>query len=60
MSDAGAIADEVEAFLTGERHGPSADRVLSTVLFTDIVGPPGGWSNSATPAGPISSPNMTI
>ena len=38
MSDAGAIADEVEAFLTGERHGPSADRVLSTVLFTDIVG----------------------
>jgi class 3 adenylate cyclase len=38
VGDAGGIADEVEAFLTGERHGPSADRILSTVLFTDIVG----------------------
>ena len=38
MTDAGAIVDEVEVFLTGERHGPSADRILSTVLFTDIVG----------------------
>jgi class 3 adenylate cyclase len=28
----------VEAFLTGERHAPSLDRILSTVLFTDIVG----------------------
>ena len=36
--DTGAIADEIEAFLTGERHGPSLDRILSTVLFTDIVG----------------------
>ena len=36
--DTAAIADEVEAFLTGQRHGPSADRILSTVLFTDIVG----------------------
>jgi class 3 adenylate cyclase len=36
--DVNAIADEVEAFLTGERHGPSLDRILSTVLFTDIVG----------------------
>jgi class 3 adenylate cyclase len=33
-----AIVDEVEAFLTGERHRPSLDRILSTVLFTDIVG----------------------
>jgi hypothetical protein len=30
-----AIVGEVEAFLTGERHGPSADRIPSTVLFTD-------------------------
>jgi class 3 adenylate cyclase len=36
--DVDAIVDEVEAFLTGERHRPSLDRILSTVLFTDIVG----------------------
>jgi class 3 adenylate cyclase len=36
--DVDAIVDEVEAFLTGERHTPSLDRILSTVLFTDIVG----------------------
>ena len=30
--------DEVEGFLTGVRHGPAPDRVLATVLFTDIVG----------------------
>jgi class 3 adenylate cyclase len=28
----------VEEFLTGVRHGPEPDRVLATVLFTDIVG----------------------
>lgn len=33
-----AIVDEVEEFLTGQRHAPEADRVLATVLFTDIVG----------------------
>ncbi|HEY3036413.1 MAG TPA: adenylate/guanylate cyclase domain-containing protein, partial [Streptosporangiaceae bacterium] len=36
--DVDAIVDEVEAFLTGERHGASLDRILATVLFTDIVG----------------------
>jgi pimeloyl-ACP methyl ester carboxylesterase len=36
--DVDAIVDEVEVFLTGERHGPSLDRILSTVLFTDIAG----------------------
>ena len=30
--------DHFEEFLTGERHAPELDRVLSTVLFTDIVG----------------------
>jgi class 3 adenylate cyclase len=30
--------DEIEEFLTGVRHGPTLDRVLATVLFTDIVG----------------------
>ena len=32
------IADEVEEFLTGTRPVPEPDRVLATVLFTDIVG----------------------
>jgi class 3 adenylate cyclase len=32
------IVDEVEQFLTGTRRGPEPDRVLATVLFTDIVG----------------------
>jgi pimeloyl-ACP methyl ester carboxylesterase len=36
--DADAILDEIEEFLTGVRHGPEPDRVLATVLFTDIVG----------------------
>ncbi len=31
------LLDEVEAFLTGVRRGPELDRVLATVLFTDIV-----------------------
>ena len=38
IGDVDAIVDEVEAFLTGGRHGASLDRILSTVLFTDIVG----------------------
>jgi class 3 adenylate cyclase/pimeloyl-ACP methyl ester carboxylesterase len=38
VGDVGAVVDEIEAFLTGERHRPSLDRILSTVLFTDIVG----------------------
>lgn len=29
--------DEIEEFLTGVRHGPDVDRVLATVMFTDIV-----------------------
>jgi pimeloyl-ACP methyl ester carboxylesterase len=35
--DADQIVDEVEEFLTGVRHGPTPDRVLATVLVTDIV-----------------------
>ena len=31
------FADEVESFLTGRRHAVATDRVLSTVLFSDIV-----------------------
>jgi class 3 adenylate cyclase len=36
--DANNIADEVEEFVTGERHSAEPDRVLATILFTDIVG----------------------
>jgi class 3 adenylate cyclase len=32
------LLDEVEAFVTGRRSEVAAERVLSTVLFTDIVG----------------------
>jgi class 3 adenylate cyclase len=35
--DNDAIADEIEEFLTGARRVPEHDRVLATVLFTDIV-----------------------
>jgi pimeloyl-ACP methyl ester carboxylesterase len=36
--DSDAILDEVEEFITGARTGPEPDRVLATILFTDIVG----------------------
>ncbi len=36
--DADAILDEIQEFLTGARPAPEADRVLATILFTDIVG----------------------
>jgi len=35
--DVDNLCDEVQAFLTGTRSGPEPDRVLTTVLFTDIV-----------------------
>jgi class 3 adenylate cyclase len=34
----GQVADEIEQFLTGVRRPIRSDRVLATVLFTDIVG----------------------
>lgn len=38
VGNTNAILDEVEEFLTGTRRGPEPDRVLATVMFTDIVG----------------------
>jgi pimeloyl-ACP methyl ester carboxylesterase len=35
--DTERVLDEIEEFLTGVRPGPKVDRVLATVLFTDIV-----------------------
>jgi class 3 adenylate cyclase/pimeloyl-ACP methyl ester carboxylesterase len=32
-----AVIDEIEEFLTGARHAVESDRVLATVLFSDIV-----------------------
>jgi class 3 adenylate cyclase len=37
-SDVDAVADEIQAFLTGSRPAPRPDRILATVLFTDVVG----------------------
>ena len=36
--DSDQIVDEIEEFITGARPGAEPDRVLATVLFTDIVG----------------------
>jgi class 3 adenylate cyclase len=37
MGEADAVADEIQAFLTGDREAPAPDRILATVLFTDVV-----------------------
>jgi len=37
VGNSDADLDEIEEFLTGARHAPRSDRVLATVLFTDIV-----------------------
>ncbi len=37
VGDADAILDEIEEFLTGTRHAREPDRMLATVMFTDIV-----------------------
>jgi len=35
--DLGVIADEIEEFVTGERHATETERVLATILYTDFV-----------------------
>jgi class 3 adenylate cyclase/pimeloyl-ACP methyl ester carboxylesterase len=37
LGDIKSITGEVEEFLTGQRHEHAVDRILATVLFTDIV-----------------------
>src|SRR5215207_7906346 len=37
VGDVDRIADEMEEFLTGSRTEVEPDRVLATVMFTDIV-----------------------
>jgi class 3 adenylate cyclase len=38
VGDVEAFTDEIEELLTGRRHASEPDRMLATVLFTDIVG----------------------
>ena len=64
--DGDDIADEIQEFLTGVREPAAPDRVLATVLFTDIVGstrtgartrrPPLARSARAPPRGRASRP----
>jgi class 3 adenylate cyclase len=51
VGDQDAILDEIEEFLTGERHAPDSNRVLATVLFVHIVGAPAPSPESAASAG---------
>lgn len=37
VGDTDEMLDEIEEFLTGIRRGPNAERVLATVVFSDIV-----------------------
>ena len=38
VGDTSPILDEIEEFITGARGGAEAERVLTTIVFTDIVG----------------------
>jgi class 3 adenylate cyclase/pimeloyl-ACP methyl ester carboxylesterase len=38
VGDAGPMLEEIEEFITGVRGGSDSERVLATVVFTDIVG----------------------
>jgi class 3 adenylate cyclase len=38
VGDTGPMLDEIEEFITGVRGGSDAERVLATIVFTDIVG----------------------
>jgi class 3 adenylate cyclase len=38
VGDSAPLLDEIEEFITGVRGGSDAERVLTTIVFTDIVG----------------------
>jgi class 3 adenylate cyclase len=38
VGDSASMLDEIEEFITGMRGGSDAERVLTTIVFTDIVG----------------------
>ena len=37
VGDLDGLVDEIQEFVTGDRYQPGPDRVLATILFTDIV-----------------------
>jgi class 3 adenylate cyclase len=37
LGDLDELMDEIQEFITGERYQPGPDRILATILFTDIV-----------------------
>ncbi len=37
LGDLDGLVDEIQEFITGDRYQPGPDRVLATILFTDIV-----------------------
>ena len=51
VGDYKSVVGETEEFLTGQRHEHPPDRVLATVMFTDIVDPHGTLPSSGTNAG---------
>ena len=57
--NADEIADAIQEFLTGSRAPVQVDRVLATVLFTDIVGSTEKPPRSAIGIGAISSTSIT-
>jgi DNA-binding transcriptional ArsR family regulator len=59
LGDQESALDEIEEFLTGVRPHPVLDRVLATVLFTDIVGSTKLAAASATGAGATCSSSTT-
>jgi len=38
VGDTGPMLDEIEEFITGVRGGSDTERILTTIVFTDIVG----------------------
>ena len=38
LGDTGVLLDTIEEFLTGDLSGHRSDRILATVMFTDLVG----------------------
>ena len=57
--DQEALLREIEHFITGSRPAPQHDRVLATVLFTDIVGSTDRAAETETRDGANSSPSTT-
>jgi pimeloyl-ACP methyl ester carboxylesterase len=59
LGDQDALLAEVQSFLTGARPIDEPDRVLATILFTDVVGSTELAADSATGRGASSSTSMT-